>query len=440
MNLIYSFIVALLFIKYFKKSILRNSSYYYIASVVIAAICAYSTWNGIYIKLPNTIRIMLVYPFTKGAISTALFIVVMYIGCFKRKSILYRKLMPIRAELSIIASILMFGHNLGYTKRYFVALFIGKRMPKNFYYASILSLIMIAILIPLFITSFKKIRRMMKPKSWKNLQKLSYIFYGFIWVHVLLIYYPSAFKGSSSAIATIAIYNIIFISYAFLRLQKYICDKREMEHIFSMGKAILMSFVVMGIVLYPAFNHINELKNNKYIDNDVKNGDMPNHSSLNDNNKMMEENESNGTNKANDTAKTEGKSDGAELSSSSEMSGKSDEMMVDDNPKVNDSSEKKDSSENTQNFEQAGYKDGVYEANAMGYVDLIYVRVTVEGGVIAKIDILDENEDVEYMVNALDIIDVIIEKNSTKVDTISGATVSADAIRYAVRKALKQAK
>lgn len=46
---------------------------------------------------------------------------------------------------------------------------------------------MIAIMLPLFITSFKRVRRRMKPGNWKRLQRLAYVFYGLMYIHVLLL-------------------------------------------------------------------------------------------------------------------------------------------------------------------------------------------------------------------------------------------------------------
>ena len=46
---------------------------------------------------------------------------------------------------------------------------------------------MIAIMLPPFITSFKRVRRRMKPGSWKRLQRLAYVFYGLMYIHVLLL-------------------------------------------------------------------------------------------------------------------------------------------------------------------------------------------------------------------------------------------------------------
>lgn len=77
---------------------------------------------------------------------------------------------------------------------------------------------------------------------------------------------------------------------------------------------------------------------------------------------------------------------------------------------------------------------------AYGYVDKIVVKVIIADEKISKINVVEEIEDYEYMLEAMKIIDNIIAKNSTDIDAIAGATVSSDAIKYAVKKVIKKAK
>ena len=96
-------------------------------------------------------------------------------------------LFPIRAELSIIACILTLAHNIIFGRYHFVALFTNpKSMSFNMLLAAIVSLMLIAIMLPLMITSFPNIRKKMKYKSWKNLQRFAYAFYG-------LTYFPVSY-------------------------------------------------------------------------------------------------------------------------------------------------------------------------------------------------------------------------------------------------------
>ena len=101
----------------------------------------------------------------------------MYTGALPNGSWLIKKLMPVRAELSIIATILTLAHNISYGMTYFKMLFtMPKVMPLNQILATICTMVMMCIMIPLCITSFKSIRKKMNPKSWKKLQRWAYVF------------------------------------------------------------------------------------------------------------------------------------------------------------------------------------------------------------------------------------------------------------------------
>lgn len=90
-------------------------------------------------------------------------------------------------------------------------------------------------------------------------------------------------------------------------------------------------------------------------------------------------------------------------------------------------------------FSGAQLKDGVYEGSAQGYQDTIRVSVTVENGIVKKIEILDNNDTPNYFEHARQIIDQIIDKQSLDVDAVSGATYSSAGIKNAVADALKSA-
>lgn len=89
-----------------------------------------------------------------------------------------------------------------------------------------------------------------------------------------------------------------------------------------------------------------------------------------------------------------------------------------------------------------GLRDGQYEGIASGhYVDSMKVRVTVTGHKIAKIELLSNGDDLSYFDNshAEKLASKIISTQSTKIDTISGATNSSKGFINAVVKALESA-
>jgi uncharacterized protein with FMN-binding domain len=82
--------------------------------------------------------------------------------------------------------------------------------------------------------------------------------------------------------------------------------------------------------------------------------------------------------------------------------------------------------------------DGVYEGSATIWPVKAVVKVTVENRRIARIDILEHRTmlggPAEEVIPAK-----IIEKQSTDVDVVSGATMSSDAIMNAVQLAIERA-
>lgn len=135
-------------------------------------------------------------------------------------------LMPIRAELSIIASILTLAHNIIFGKYHFVTLFTApKSMSLNMLLAAIISVVLIAIMLPLMITSFTSIRKKMKYKSWKKIQRFAYVFYGLIYVHIMLIMVPVAKTGNTQYIINVLIYSLVFLIYAVMRINKALNKK-----------------------------------------------------------------------------------------------------------------------------------------------------------------------------------------------------------------------
>ena len=87
-----------------------------------------------------------------------------------------------------------------------------------------------------------------------------------------------------------------------------------------------------------------------------------------------------------------------------------------------------------------GYKDGTYEGSGTGFGGTIRVRVTISGGKIAAIDILEASgETASYFASAQGVISRMIAGNTPNVDAVSGATYSSNGILNAVKKALKEA-
>lgn len=379
MNFLISIMIAIVLVAIGRDFIKKHSNLCYIIATIISILLVIGVYTGTISKLPSGFSNTVLPYFTKSTFATALFVIVMYTGAFKNGSSLIKFLMPIRAELSIIASILTLAHNISFGKNHFVQLFTNpSSMAPNMLIAAIISLILIAIMVPLMITSFPSIRKKMGAKKWKKLQKSAYIFYALIYAHVMLIMVPVAKKGVSSYVLNVLVYSIVFLTYGAMRIRKEYVKK-------GYTKAKIISPIVISIVAFCMVNG--------YV-------------FYNPSSDVVADNKT----QVSDTST--------------------------DKPSTNN--ENKPSEEVS---EPLVLEDGVYIGSASGYNGKISVSVTVEGGVISNVDVTDHVDDEPFIDDAiLGVVDSILASQNTDVDTVSGATYSSKGIINAVKVAIKTGK
>lgn len=138
-------------------------------------------------------------PFIQGYIGFSLLYIVMFTGALKHKSKLKIKLMTVRREFSIIGFILLVPHSLNYLIEFIED--IGRIEVWFGVFAFV-------IMIPLFYTSFKRVRSKYKFKDWKKLHKWSYLAYILMFVHLILV----------AEMPNLAIYIILFVPYLVMKL------------------------------------------------------------------------------------------------------------------------------------------------------------------------------------------------------------------------------
>ena len=155
----------------------------------------------------------------KGLLALAVFFVVMLMGCFPTGGKVGKRLRPIRAELSIMACILVAGHMGVYVMRYLALVLQGVAPKANVMVALVLAIALLALLVPLFVTSFHRVRRAMDSASWKRLQRWAYVFFGLTYVHILVMLAPGILAGTRPALASAACYTLAFAAYALLRVR-----------------------------------------------------------------------------------------------------------------------------------------------------------------------------------------------------------------------------
>lgn len=354
MRLIACLITVLVFFYLLEKPIKKHATLFYIATIIISVLSVLAPKKG----LPFVIDYLVKNILARGTLAGALFILVMVASvcpAAKLRGLLLRT----RGEMAIIAALLTLIHNISYGKHYFVALFTkisDLDAPRIF--AAVLSLVMIVLLIPLTVTSFMFIRKKMNPKKWKSLQRLSYLFYGLLFIHISMIFSISIAKGHLSTLFDLTVYAIIYIAYLICRAKKY-----EKQRVLCILFMVLICAIYIPIVV-TGFKSSKTQKENVTTEENVS---------------------------------TKASSD-------------------------------------------AAYKDGTYEGSATGYSGQMTVSVTVSCCKISEINIVDTGDDEEYLIDAKDVIPQIIEKQSTEVDAVSGATHSSKGIINAVAKALESAK
>ncbi len=222
MLLIISLIIVFLFIYFLKDSLKKHAGIYYIGAAVISI----AVFLIGFLPMPLFVKNNILGIFAKGSLGTAMFVAVMYAGALPKGSKLIAPLMKIRGELSITAAILVLCHNFTYGITYFKMLFIKpEALSATQLTAAIISLVLIIIMIVLTVTSFQAVRKKMKAKKWKQLQRTAYVFYGLMYVHIMLINIPYARLGLGTYIANVVIYSIVFLGYAAMRIAKAVSVK-----------------------------------------------------------------------------------------------------------------------------------------------------------------------------------------------------------------------
>ncbi len=360
-----SLLTAVLFVLLFEKPLKKNPIPFYVIFTVLSLALVLLHLQGIN---PGGIMGTYIYPmFSRAALSTAFFVLVMYAVTFKNGSEPIKILMPIRGQLSIIASILALGHLFSYSK-----LFSPKAS-----IAYILSLIMVIIMIPLFITSFMKIRRKMKASNWKNLQRFAYCFYVFLYCHILFLYVKGALRGDSRSSVNVLVYSIVFLWYFVCRpLKAYSVKHKD----FDLNRYRYISFVIVCFLSLGLYGYIcSTAENNSIVRNDEE------------------------------TEVTESRVDAEDAGSDSDTD------------------------------QGATVTDGVYRATCFGYAGDINVEIVVENGEVIDISLPDYGDEEEYKHFSDEIVNELMQDPLADVDAISGATFSTQAVIDAYNKALKQA-
>ena len=469
MLLIISLIIVALFIYFLKDSLKKYANIFYIGVAVISI----AVFLLEFLSMPLFVKNNILGIFAKGSLGTAMFVAVMYAGALPKGSKLIAPLMKIRGELSITAAILVLCHNFTYGITYFKMLFIKpEALSATQLTAAIISLVLIIIMIVLTVTSFQAVRKKMKAKKWKQLQCTAYVFYGLMYVHIMLINIPYARLGLGTYIANVVIYSIVFLGYAAMRIAKAVSVKAaragktygKKPETVMYGLALVLC-VVMTFLCFAGRKTTamasggdeewEEFFNDETVAALVKETE----SSLADDEALTAE----GTTEAGqidnqsdtqadnlglaNSAAGNSASDNASGNTSGNDSGSGNQAAQPDNSSDGGSSDSQGGNSGSDAPANTKFKaDGTYTGSAVceTYNYNVTVTIVISGDTITSVTAESEAgaQDVQYfnMANAKIPAQLLANQSTSGVDAVSGATKSSNAIKKAFYYAYKSAK
>ena len=368
----------------------------------------------------------------RGVLAGSLFIWVMLAPVLPKSFSGRKTIYLLRGEMAICASLITLAHNLAFGGKYFGALFLGQgHISLMELHAAIVSCLMILLLIPLTVTSFQAVRRKMQGKTWKKLQNWSYLFYLLLYLHIFFIYQGALIRGKGEYFFTLMLYSFIFGFYGFLRIRQYRMQKESKE------KKAFPLLRIAGILPIVCLFLSGFYSAGKYRAALEANVDKIRAQETVAESKGSAETEAEKKGTVESTGNGEATGGGEDKSDASEKASEA----AGDKASANSSNGSSDSKGSDANSASGAYKDGEYLGKASAYNGNVEVKVTISCGKITAIDIVKTKDDEEYFFDAQKkVIPEILEKQSTDVDAVAGATTSSEGIAHAVQKALDQAK
>ena len=223
MALLVSIALTVVFSFVFRKPIKRFPWLFYLIAVLVDVLVVL----GSRLDLPQWAHRTVILVNGRGMFAFGLFTVVMFLGALSDGSKAKRWLMPIRAELSIIASILAVGHMVRYAGVYSPRVIASPASMANGMIVSFaIALVLAVLLVILTVTSFRTVKQHVKGRTWKNVQRLSYPFFVLIYAHVLLIMARPALQGAQNAQTSLVVYGLVVGAYVVLRLRRHLSERR----------------------------------------------------------------------------------------------------------------------------------------------------------------------------------------------------------------------
>lgn len=469
MLLIVALIIVSLFIYFLGDSLKKHPNAYYIGAAAISI--------GIFllgfVDMPLFVKKNILGIFAKGSLGTAMFVFVMYAGALPKGNRFIAPLMKIRGELSITAAILVLCHNFTYGRTYFRMLFVQPEILSGTQLAAaIISIILIIIMLVLTITSFPSVRKSMQAKKWKQLQRTAYLFYGLMYVHIMLINIPYARLGMSMYIVNVIVYSIVFLGYAAMRISKALITnaQKNKKNISAALKFIpyIISVLLCVAMITVCFAGKKNTTDSAYSDEEDEmdkffSQETVTQMSKEAESKLQNENatlsDQQGENASSEVKEAQGDKNVQENventgsntgSSSNENSGGSNSSSGNTSGESNggsgNGSNVSDTPQEVQPANTTFKADGTYTGTATCelYNYAVTVTIVVSGDKITSVTATSEasGQDREYfnMANASVPGQLLANQSTTGVDSVVGATKSSTAIKKAFYNAYKSAR
>lgn len=169
-----------------------------------------------------------VEPLRKGYIASFFLAAVMFVGALPNGSAVHRRLLPVRAELSILSFILYIPHVATYLSSYLPRLGDLLSMDNVISSSIIVAMVLTAVYLLLSLLSFKVLRSRMPYKVWKRIQRLSYAMMVLLLLHIWLVLGRSAVVGGSVDMTiALVVYSAVVVVYAVMRIRKALLAHAE---------------------------------------------------------------------------------------------------------------------------------------------------------------------------------------------------------------------
>ncbi len=435
-----SLFIAILVAFCLDKPLKNFSAAFYITAAVLTISSIVISQSDITIS-SRFVRDYVLGIFSRGALGAAFWAVVMWAGALPNGSAPIKKLMPVRGELSITAAVLTLAHIITFGMQYIKNLINGRTGSgdayRDFIITFVLSLAMTLIMLPLTVMSFKAVRKKMNAKTWKKIQRLAYLFYAMIYIHIMVLFVPKAQKGRDGYFLSVLVYSVVFIGYAVLRLRKAYLSKNEKVSKTVPNAVSACAFIIplclSGIVARNA--------DIKYDDVSISSEtafEVPE-----DTSQMPTETT---TAYVTSTKTTSVSSKATTIAVTiSGTSVETTEAVTEETTSQNNEDENSNDQQNDNEPEAAQqqsyrFKNGTFEGTGEGYEGKVHVTITIEDDTITDIS-ASSDDDPDYFDDAKSkVIPQIRDSLSADgIDACSGATYSSKGIIEAARNALERA-